>query len=42
MGFNLSFYRVLVGDSLHSHDAFTELTMHALRFQGVRTALTAC
>ena len=33
-------YGVLVGDSLRSHNAFTMLTMHALRFYGVRTALS--
>ena len=35
-------YGVLVGFSLHSHDAFTALTMHAMHFQGVCTALASC
>ena len=35
-------YGVLVGDSLRSHDTFTALTMHALCFHGIHTALTMC
>ena len=33
---------VLVGVSLRFDCAFTALTMHALRFHDIRTALTAC
>ena len=31
-----------VGDSLHSHGAFTALTMHALHFHGIHTAVLVC
>ena len=41
-GVVLHSYRVLVGNSLHSHNAFTALTMHELRFYCVHTALTVC
>ena len=41
-GILLHSYRVLFGNSLCSHDAFTALTMRVLRFQGVHTVLTAC
>ena len=34
-------YEVL-SDSLPSHNALTMLTMHALHFHGVHTALRAC
>ena len=33
---------VIVEDSLHSNDAFTALTVHALPFHGVRTEVTTC
>ena len=33
-------YRVLVGDSVRSHDAFTALTLRAMRCHGVRTSLS--